>query len=148
MQILAMFLVIFSQTLQSFKSVYEAMIFQDVNATLADLADFEGRSELLPDFLPPHALRCPPRELERRNSRKHDRVRVVRVDTLYIISFFIDSMEVAFISNLHGAALCAMKYTIHPPIYEVRNCSAEKRARRKHKGKRKFAVWKAALRGG
>jgi drug/metabolite transporter (DMT)-like permease len=41
MQVLAMFLVIVSQTLQSFQCVYEEMILQDVVATPAQLVGFE-----------------------------------------------------------------------------------------------------------
>jgi drug/metabolite transporter (DMT)-like permease len=119
MQVLAMFLVIVSQTLQSFQCVYEEMILQDVDATPAELVGFEGiwGTFYLTFCLLPLCNVLPESWGEGIYENTLESVWVAW-NHPYIILLFIAYIGVAFVYNLGGAALCAMTSAIHRTIYE------------------------------
>jgi hypothetical protein len=119
MQVLAMFMVIVSQTLQSFQCVYEEMILQDVDATPAELVGFEGiwGTFYLTFCLLPLCNILPEKWGEGIYENTLESVWCAWMHP-YIILLFIAYIGVAFVYNLGGAALCAMTSAIHRTIYE------------------------------
>jgi drug/metabolite transporter (DMT)-like permease len=119
MQILAMFLVIISQMVQSFQCILEELILHDIDATVAELVGFEGiwGTFYLTFCLLPLCNVLPEKWGEGIYENTLESVWCAWMNPS-ILALFVAYIAAALLYNIGGAALVAITSAIHATIYD------------------------------